>query len=112
MSNSLHWLIVAALALDTVTYLAVLSHFLTYLRTNHTATWANMGRPTMRMGVEAAENPKKVARAGYQLSKFIFGRQYRDLGDAHVGRLIWCIRALLALAIPLLVLVIATEASR
>jgi hypothetical protein len=112
MSNAIHWSILAALALDTVAYLAVLSHFLTYLRATHTATWANLGRPTMRIGIEAAENPKKVARAGYQLFKFIFGRQYKELGDDHMVRLIWCIRALLALAIPLIVLAIATEANR
>jgi hypothetical protein len=112
MLGPLYWLIAAALALDAVGYLALLSHLVTYLRRSHTATWVNMGSPTLRMGSETADNPKRVARAGYQLFKFIFGGHYRDLGDNHVVRLIWCIRALLALAIPLFVLVTVMQASR
>jgi hypothetical protein len=103
MSMSLHASIVAAAMLSAVAYLAAIAHLLTYLRRVHTATWANIGRPTITMGSWASTDPLKVARTGIRLFQFIFGRQHRDLGDSHLTGLIWLIRSSLVLGILLFI---------
>ncbi len=108
---SLHWTIAIALALDVVTYLAVLRQFLNHLRRLHAATWAELGRPYLSMGREVADNPQKVFRTGFLTFKFIFSSQYKRLDDARLRTMIWLIRGLLALAIPLMI-VTATEGIR
>jgi hypothetical protein len=108
MSMSLHTSIFAAMMLALVAYLAAFAYLLTYLRRVHTATWANIGRPTITMGYWGSTDPLKLARTGILLFRFVFGRQYRDLGDSHLARLIWLIRSCLALGIILFIFIVAS----
>jgi hypothetical protein len=106
--NPLHWVFVAALASLIGAYLYALARLFSRLREDHVATWANLGRPTIRLGETAAQNPGRAFDTVSATAKFLFSSQHRTLGDRHLSFLIWTVRALAGLAVVFFALMLAS----
>jgi len=106
--NPLHWVFVSALAASIGAYLYVLARLFTRLREGHVATWANCGRPTIRLGEIAALNPGRAFETVCATAGFLFSGEHRGLGDRRLSFLIWSVRTLAGLAVVLFAVVLTS----
>jgi hypothetical protein len=79
-------------------YLLLIAYLIGYLRRVHTATWVQLGRPS----IPARVNPfdliglLRALRVALLTGRFMFlSNQHSKLDDARVTNLIWSIRILL-----------------
>src|SRR5215467_5248285 len=90
-----HLYILAAGWLIAVAYLFSISYLMDYLRRFHTATWAELGRPSFPAIAEHTANPSRFVQSGLLTLRFIFSTGYKSLGDERLNQLILLIRILL-----------------
>jgi hypothetical protein len=88
-------------------YLASLAYLMRYLRRVHTATWADLGRPSFPGFSADLDERMRFARSGFVTLQFVlFSNRYKLLGDAKVSATIPLIRLLAVVFVPILVITI------
>ena|SRR5215475_1300138 len=95
-------LLAVSLFLLVMAYLASVVYLMNYLRRVHTATWAQLGRPSFPPFSADVDERMRFAKAGFLTLWFIFSSRYKTLADAQLNSLVWRIRLLSALIICLL----------
>ena len=88
-------LCVAALMIVVVAHLFSINYLMDYLRRFHTATWAELGRPSFPAIAEHTANPSRFVQSGLLTLRFIFSTGHKSLEDERLDQLILLIRILL-----------------
>ena len=77
-------------------YLASIFYFIGYLRRDHTAIWANLGRPDfLKVQGASLDVQFKQLVALFSTWKFIFTGAHTSMNDSRLSTLVWLLRVLI-----------------
>jgi hypothetical protein len=86
-------IVFAAVIIIIGVYLWRMRYLIGYIERVHTTTWEELGRPSVQP--PRSGNIFQFVYPLWSTAKFaVFSSQYRTLGDAHLTKVIWSIRAL------------------